>query len=676
MTQQGMMQQSQMHTIVQPEPQMQGMMFGMAPQPPMQGVVHQPQAQGLMQQLPLQGVMQHPQTDMFFSQAPLQGMAQQPQMQGMMLAIPQQSQTRVVLAQSTAGYNKGENARISTSTGVLGRLGKSRLQQIAAAIGFEGTFTCDMSEYTLAQLIYIYANQRPHSEIRYMRCDTYDELAAKIADKYQSTRRIVGESNMEKLTHYILSEGGSAKAIETVAQTRGWQDLWWSLCFMKKKDRIAADPAQAGLPGTSRGGGPLALADGLQTPQPLALADRLAEFHTGAQLTPFVQSPQGGATQYGALQTPSPQPQVSPRLDLRSPAPHTPPRSPAPHTPPQALRSQCLSLEDRGCTPQDHFRKLEMPQPQQSLVSPIRLHPLGSVEAEAGQGELRATVATLAQVRSAQVLGAGALAALQRVAAGEQEMNAATVTVDTALGRNRHGSAGDLCNVALDASQLAAAAAGEEELNDAAVVGDPALGANHHGSVGDFSTHETGASELAEAAAAASDEEELSDVTAVGDATLGPIPRGSAGDVSTHGTGASELAAPAAASDAQGGIVPMPFSARIKANRERAMAKRAAKRRCERGDQGDLNSVGASSTNEEGVVVAGGVGDIAPIDVTTNRPRVEVLAPAFEVATGAEGAAGPAETNSAMGPAVANEAAGVLDRVGRLADGQSQPSMH
>ena len=635
MTQQGMLQQSQMHTIVQPGPQMQGMMFGMAPQPPMQGVVHQPQAQGLMQQLPLQGVMQHPQTDMFFSQ--------QPQMQGMMLAIPQQSQTRVVLAQSTAGYNKGENARISTSTGVLGRLGKSRLQQIAAAIGFEGTFTCDMSEYTLAQLIYTYANQRPHSEIRYMRCDTYDELAAKIADKCQSTRKIVGESNMEKLTHYILSEGGSAKAIETVAQTRGWQDLWWSLCFMKKKDRIAADPAQAGLSGNSRGGGPLALTDGLQTPQPLALADRLAEFHTGAQLTPFVQSPQGGATQYGALQTPSPQPQVSPRLDLRSPAPHTPPRSPAPHTPPQALRSQCLSLEDRGCTPQDHFRKLEMPQPQQSLVSPIRLHPLGSVEAEAGQGELRATVATLAQVRSAQVLGAGALAALQRVAAGEQEMNAATVTVDTALGRNRHGSAGDLCNVALDASQLAAAAAGEEELSDAAVVGDPALGANHHGSVGDFSTHETGASELAEAAAAASDEEEPSSTSS---------------------------------RRSEGGIVPMPFSARIKANRERAMAKRAAKRRCQRRDQGDLNSVGASSTNEEGVVVAGGVGDIAPIDVTTNRPGVEVLAPAFEVATGAEGAAGPAETNSAMGPAVANEAAGVLDRVGRLADGQSQPSMH
>ena len=115
------------------------------------------------QYLTPQQLLQHPIIPQQILQQQMPGGTQQPQQ------FPAGFALQGGMVQQGHGYNKGKDAELTTSAACIGKLPKTRLQQITDALSVQthmdgdvlgSIFTAELDERSLAQLIFIFTGLR------------------------------------------------------------------------------------------------------------------------------------------------------------------------------------------------------------------------------------------------------------------------------------------------------------------------------------------------------------------------------------------------------------------------------------------------------------------------------------------------------------------------------------
>ena len=122
----------------------------------------------------------------------------------------------------------------------VGKMPKARLQQVLEHVNtgeMDSVYTSGMDEQKLCKIIYCVLDIKPGAMVRSMRCNTYVELAMRMAKAFHRVRAQVGEALMDRMWQELVRSGGSDDVVDRVSSARNYQEEWWQEVWMSKKAR-------------------------------------------------------------------------------------------------------------------------------------------------------------------------------------------------------------------------------------------------------------------------------------------------------------------------------------------------------------------------------------------------------------------------------------------------------
>ena len=122
----------------------------------------------------------------------------------------------------------------------VGKMGKASFQQVlehANTGEMDSIYTSGMDEQKLCKIIYCVLDIKPGAMVRSMRCNTYVELAMRMAKAFHRVRAQVGEALMDRMWQELVRSGGSDDVVDRVSSARNYQEEWWQEVWMSKKAR-------------------------------------------------------------------------------------------------------------------------------------------------------------------------------------------------------------------------------------------------------------------------------------------------------------------------------------------------------------------------------------------------------------------------------------------------------